>query len=125
VVSDSSGGFTLPDGSMLSPDAAYILPRTQKQIAKEKRRGFFPVCPDFVIELLSPSDTLKNTQDKMESWIDNGVQLGWLIDPYQKRVFIYRPGVEMSTFTGKALKGIGPVRGFHLDLGRIWRYYED
>ena len=125
LMTDSSGGFYLPDKSMMSPDAAYILPETQKRIAREKRRGFLPVCPDFVIELLSESDPLTETQKKMELWIANGVQLGWLIDPYQKQVFIYEPGVEASVFTGKRLKGIGPVKGFNLDLVRICRYYEE
>jgi Uma2 family endonuclease len=125
VVADSSGGFYLHDGSMLSPDAAYILPETQKKIAKGKRDGFCPVCPDFVIELLSRSDSLAATQAKMERWIANGVQLGWLIDPYQQKVSIYRPGFETVLFAGKRLKGIGPVEGFNLDLGGVWQYYHD
>jgi Uma2 family endonuclease len=125
VVADSSGGFYLPDNSILSPDAAYISPKTLRQIACEKQTAFFPVCPDFVIELLSKSGTLAETQNKMERWIANGVQLGWLIDPYRKNVLIYRPKVKTSIFTGKTLKGRGPVSGFTLDLSRIWRYYED
>jgi Uma2 family endonuclease len=121
----SCGGFYLPDGSMLSPDAAYLLPKTQKQITRDKRGGFFPVCPDFAIELLSETDPLTETRKKMERWIANGLQLGWLIDPYQKKVLIYEPGVEVSEFAGKILKGHGPVKGFNLDLTRIWRYYEE
>jgi Uma2 family endonuclease len=125
VVADSSGGFYLSDDSILSPDAAYVTPKTQKQIARGRKTAFFPVCPDFVVELLSRSDTLAQTQDKMERWIANGVQLGWLIDPYQKKVIIYQPGLDVSTFAGKILEGHGPVSGFSLDLIRIWRYYED
>jgi Uma2 family endonuclease len=125
VVADSSGGFYLPDSSILSPDAAYMLSKTQKQKTGKKRTAFFPVCPDFVIELLSKSDSLAETQVKMDRWIANGVQLGWLIDPYQRKVFIYEPSVEMSSFAGKILKGRGPVKGFNLDLTRIWRYYEE
>jgi len=109
---------------MLSPDAAYLLPATEKRIEKEKRSGFFPVCPDFVVELLSKSDSLAETREKMECWIANGAQLGWLIDPYRQQVFVYRPGAEASLFTGKTLKGSGPVTGYDLDLSRIWRYYE-
>jgi Uma2 family endonuclease len=124
VASDSSGGFYLRDNSMMSPDAAYILPKTEKQIAKEKRRGFLPVCPDFVIELLSASDILADAQEKMQRWIANGAQLGWLIDPYRRQVLIYQPAAEVRAFTGKLLKGTGPVKGFNLDLARIWRYYE-
>jgi len=125
VIADSSGGFYLPDGSVLSPDAAYIMPKTLKQKTNEKRTIFFPVCPDFVIELLSKSDTLAKTQKKMEHWIANGVKLGWLIDPYRKQVSIYGPGGEVGIFSGKILKGHGPVKGFNLDLARIWRYYEE
>jgi len=124
VIADSSGGFYLPDGSMLSPDAAYVSPETEKLIAKGRRKGFFLVCPDFVIELLSKSDSLAETQEKMGRWIVNGVQLGWLIDPYRKQVYVYQAGVETSLFMGKTLKGHGPVSGFELDLARIWRYYE-
>jgi len=125
VAADSNGGFYLSDGSMLSPDAAYILPETLKGVKAARRASFLPVRPDFVIELLSPSDSLKKTQAKMESWITNGVQLGWLIDPFQKKVFVYRPGATMSAFAGKSLKGDGPVEGFVLNLARIWRYYEE
>jgi Uma2 family endonuclease len=124
-VADSSGGFYLADGSMLSPDAAYLLPETLKGMKIERRTSFYTVRPDFVIELLSLSDSLKKTQAKMESWITNGVQLGWLIDPFQKKVFVYRPGATMSAFAGKSLKGDGPVEGFVLNLARIWRYYEE
>jgi Uma2 family endonuclease len=125
VVADSSGGFYLPDGSMLSPDGAYLLPKTLARMGKEKCTGFYPVCPDFVVELLSKSDSLAEIQDKMQRWIANGVQLGWLIDPYRKQVLIYRPEAEPTVFTGKTLKGVGPVKGFHLDLPGIWHYYED
>ena len=123
-VADSSGGFYLPDNSILSPDAAYISPETLQQNAGQKRTIFFPVCPDFVIELLSRSDSLVETQEKMEHWIANGVQLGWLIDPYRQNVHVYQPGLGANIFTGKTLKGNGPVEGFDLDLARIWRYYE-
>lgn len=125
IISGSSGGFYLPDSSMMSPDAAYLLPETQKRIAKERRSGFFPVCPDFVIELLSKSASLPRTQDKMERWIANGVQLAWLIDPYRRQVLVYEPGSHPIPFTGKILEGYGPVTGFSLDLARIWRYFEE
>jgi len=124
IIADSSGGFYLPDGSMLSPDAAYMSPETQQRIEKGRRKGFFPVCPDFVIELFSDSDSLTEAKEKMARWIENGVQLGWLIDPYRRQVFVYEPGCETSLYTGKILKGNGPVSGFDLDLARIWRYYE-
>ncbi|MGB8260422.1 MAG: Uma2 family endonuclease [Terracidiphilus sp.] len=124
-VVDSSGGFYLPDGSALSPDGAYLLPETLARMTDRKSGGFYTVCPDFVIELLSVSDSLAKTQAKMDRWIANGAQLGWLIDPYRKHVFIYRPGVEMRAFSGRNLEGHGPVEGFVLDLSEIWRYYGD
>ncbi len=80
-VGDSSAGFYLPDGSLLSPDAAYLLPETLAKTAKAELRGFPHICPDFVIELRSPSDRLATGMEKMERWIENGVKLGWLIDP--------------------------------------------
>jgi len=123
-VTDSSGGFYFADGSMLSPDAAFVRPDTLKTIAEQRRVSFYPVHPDFVIELLSSTDSLTKTQAKMESWIANGVQLGWLIDPFQKKVFLYQPGASVKIFAGKTLKGDGPVEGFILDLARVWRYYE-
>jgi len=124
LVFDSNGGFYLPDNSMMSPDAAYISPETQMKFTRERRGGFYTVCPDFVIELLSKSDSLAETREKMDRWIANGAQLGWLIDPYRKQAFVYQPGFEASVFTGKVLKGQGPVEGFNLDLHKIWNYYD-
>lgn len=83
-VFDSSGGFRLPDGSTLSPDASYVSAGRLKGLPKGALRGFPPLCPDVVIELLSESDTLERTGEKMQDWIANGAQLGWLIDPYQQ-----------------------------------------
>jgi Uma2 family endonuclease len=108
---------------VLSPDGAYLLPETLSAMAVRKPGGLYTVRPDFVIELLSMSDSLAKTQAKMERWIANGIQLGWLIDPYRKRVFLYRPGVEASIVAGKRLEGQGPMEGFVLDLAAIWNYY--
>jgi Uma2 family endonuclease len=82
--------------------------------------GFPRLCPDFVIELLSPTDT----QEKMQRWIENGVQLGWLIDPYSRKVYVYAPGTPPVTVADSAVRGSGPVRGFVLDLARVWRCHE-
>jgi len=79
---------------MLSPDAAYILPETMKNSGEKGRKGLPYVCPDFVIELRSKSDSLRKTRAKMKDWIANGASLGWLIDPYRKRVFVYRPQAD-------------------------------
>jgi Uma2 family endonuclease len=122
-VVDSNGGFYLADGSMLSPDGAYLLPETLSGMIVEKPGGLYPVRPDFVIELLSMSDSLARTQAKMECWIANGVQLGWLIDPYRKRAFLYRPGAEVRIVAGTLLEAEWPMEGFVLDLAAVWNYY--
>lgn len=124
-VFDSSGGFRLPDGSTLSPDASYLSEERLKKLPKGELRGFPRVCPDFVIELQSESDTLAHLQVKMEDWIANGARLGWLIDPYKQQVFVYRDGRPPEQFTGNELAGEGPVQGFTLKLARVWKCYED
>ena len=124
MVFDSNGGFFLPDGSMLSPDAAYILPEQLKGLTKAKLTGFPRLCPDFVVELFSKSDNLPEAKEKMERWIENGATLGWLIHPYQKKVYVYEPGRKASAASGKVIHGKGPVEGFTLDLDEVWRCYE-
>ena len=124
-VFDSSGGFRLRDGSTLSPDASYLSEERLKQLPKGALRGFPKVCPDFVIELLSESDTLTGLQSKMTDWIANGAQLGWLIDPYERQVFVYRAGPSTERTTSRRLAGEGPVEGFVLDLARVWKRYQD
>jgi Uma2 family endonuclease len=123
-VFDSSGGFFLPDGSMLNPDASYVLPQTLRGVDKEQLTGFPRLCPDFVVELLSISDSLSKAQQKMERWIENGAALGWLIDPYNKKVYVYQPEREAAAVSGNAIQGQGPVEGFTLDLDELWRCYE-
>jgi Uma2 family endonuclease len=123
-VFDSSCGFFLADGSMLGPDAAYVLPEKLRGLNRKEMEGLLRLCPDFVIELLSPSDRLKEAQAKMESWIANGASLGWLVDPYQNRVLVYRPKCEVAVVTGNSVEGTGLVEGFTLDLGEVWRCYE-
>lgn len=124
-VFDSSGGFRLPDGSTLSPDAAYLSEERLRQLPKGALRGFPQVCPDFVIELLSDSDSLAKTRAKMEDWIANGVLLGWLIDPYRRDAWVYRPGSEPRRVATDSLAGEGPAEGFQLNLSRVWKRYED
>ena len=99
----SNGGFFLPDGPMLSPDAAYVLPQKLKGLTKDHPTGLPYLCPDFIIELLSVSDSVPKAQQKMERWMENGVALGWLIDPYKKRVYVYEPGREANVVSGKTV----------------------
>jgi Uma2 family endonuclease len=124
-VFDSSTGFRLSDGSTLSPDASYLSEERLRSLPKEGLRGFPPVCPDFVIELRSESDALQELQDKMSDWIANGAQLGWLIDPYERRVLVYRPNHPPEVVAGDIIAGDSPVQGFILDLTRIWKCYQD
>ena len=124
-VCDSNAGFYLPDGSMLSPDAAYLLPETLARMTKADRKGFPHLCPDFIIELHSKSDRLSATKNKMEQWIANGVQLGWLINPYKRQVHVYTTALEPAVLSAvTAVQGQGPVAGFRLDLGEVWSCYE-
>ena len=123
-VTDSSLGTFLPDGSSLNPDAAYI---TQEQLAglrPEDLDHFLHFAPAFVIELRSKSDSLRDAKDKMVNWINNGAQLGWLIDPYSKTVHVYEPESEPHLETGNTVSGTGPVAGFVLDLEEVWHSYE-
>jgi Uma2 family endonuclease len=123
-VYDSSGTFFLPDGSVLNPDAAYVLPHRLKGLTVDDLTGFPRLCPDFVVELLSKSDSVPKAKRKMERWIENGATLAWLIDPYKRRVYVYESGCEVRVVSGKDLRGVGPVEGFVLDLEELWRCYE-
>jgi Uma2 family endonuclease len=117
----SSGGFTLPSGAVRSPDAAWIKKRDWEAIPQEKRQKFAPICPEFVIELRSASDSLKVLKNKMEEYIENGTLLGWLIDRVQRKVYIYHPNVAAEELENPTtLSGEGILPGFMLDLNPIW-----
>ena len=120
--SGPSTEFILPTGAALSPDAAWVSNTLLSKVAKEKLRRFPPVCPVFVIEVMSPSDRLKTAQEKMRDWMAAGVKLGWLLDGDRKTVYVYRAGrKEPHKHTRIAkLAGEGPVAGFELDLTEIW-----
>ena len=115
------GGYTLPDGSVRSPDAAWVSLTKVKSLSEEEKSRFPRLCPDFVIELRSPSDKLAHLQTKMTQWIANGVEVGWLIDPKEKAVTIYRPGDQPEHFVHPtSVQGTGPIAGFELVMSRIW-----
>jgi Uma2 family endonuclease len=117
----SSGGFTLPNGAVRSPDAAWIKRDRWEAIPVELRKKFAPICPEFVIELRSESDRLQVLQDKMQEYIDNGTQLGWLIDRKQRQVFLYRPNTTVKVLDNpKILCGEPLLSGFVLDLSQVW-----
>jgi Uma2 family endonuclease len=118
---DSSTGFTLPDRSVLSPDASWVSKNKWQSLSAEDQNKFAPICPEFVIEIKSKSDSLEGLQTKMKNWIVNGAQLAWLIDPSQKKSFVYRSNGEVEEIEGfdKKLKGEGFLEGFVLDLNLI------
>ena len=121
IVCDSSTGFVLPNGARRSPDASWTLKSRIDELGARKRRSFWHLCPDFVIELRSASDRLKPLQKKMLEYLEQGAQLGWLIDVENKSVEIYRPGESVESRTGiDRVEGEGPVAGFTLDLKYVW-----
>jgi Uma2 family endonuclease len=117
-----SGGFTLPNGAVRSPDAAWVSNRTRTELSEAEQEGYAPLCPEFVIELFSPSDRLKNARAKMvDEWIANGTELAWLIEPKERRVTVYRPGQEAEVFDDPtSVQGTGCVAGFELVMERVW-----
>ena len=118
---DSSTGFSLPKGSDRSPDAAWISLTKWESLTPEQRKGFLPLCPEFLIELLSPSDSWKQGQVKMEEYMDNGCLLGWLIDPKSKRVAIYRQGQPIEILNApKILSGENVLPNFVLEIGAMF-----
>lgn len=118
---DSSTGFKLPNGAERSPDAAWIKLERWDTIPTEKQERFAPICPDFVVELRSPSDKLQTLQHKMTEYMDNGAKLGWLIDRKHRRVYVYRPGMEIEQLDNPATVSGEPVLpGFVLKLEKIW-----
>jgi Uma2 family endonuclease len=119
TIYDSNAGFFLLDSSMLSPDAAYIRPEKLKGLSRDDLTGFPRLCPDFVMELLSKSDGLPKAKVKMERWIENGAAVGWLIDPYKKKVHVYQSGGKAIVVSGHSVAGSGPVEGFSLDLDEL------
>ena len=123
-VLDSSGGFFLADGSVLSPDASYVKLEQLKGLTRDDLARFLRLAPAFVIELRSPSDRLAEAQRKMENWMANGVELGWLIDPEARQIHVYRSGMAPTIESGLQVVGDGPVESFVLDLEEVWRCYE-
>ena len=118
---DSSVGLKLPKGSDHSPDIAWIKMERWQQLSQKEKEKFIPIPPDFVVELMSPTDSLKTTQAKMEEYLDNGVKLGWLIDPKTKIVEIYREGKSKEILENPvSLSGEDLLPGFVLNLESIW-----
>ncbi|MFQ5595631.1 MAG: Uma2 family endonuclease [Anaerolineae bacterium] len=121
VVFDSSGGFDLPNGATRAPDVAWVRRSRLAALTPEQKRRFLPLCPDFVIELRSPSDSLSTVQDKMEEYLANGARLGWLIDPVSRQVHVYRPEIDVELLDNPTeLAGDPVLAGFVIDLTTVW-----
>ena len=121
IAFDSSTGFVLPNGAMRSPDAAWVRRPRWDALGPAERERFLPLCPDFVTEVRSASDRLAEVQEKMREYLDNGAELGWLIDPYSRSVFVYRPGTEVEELRDpERVSGDPTLPGFLLDLGEVF-----
>jgi len=121
LVFDASVGFTLPDRSVLSPDASWLSRDKWNKLDKFDRNRFAPVCPEFVIEVLSKTDETESLKRKMRSWIGNGALLAWLIDPWNARIYWYQPGNIEKVHSGfdEKILAVEPVKGFELELSRL------
>jgi len=118
---DSSTGFSLPSGSDRSPDLAWIPIEKWEALDPSVRQGFLRLCPDFVVEILSPTDSWIQTQAKLQEYMDNGCRLGWLLDPKAKRVMIYRQGQAPELVEDpETLSGEDVLPGFTLPIRKIW-----
>lgn len=119
-VYESSAGFVLPNGAIRSPDASWIKKDRLENLSEEERQGFINICPEFVIELRSASDSLKQLKTKMLEYLENGTKLGWLIDPGKRKVYIYRPNKAVEILENpQRLSGENILEGFELDLSEI------
>jgi Uma2 family endonuclease len=121
VVFDSSTCFKLPNGADRSPDLTWIKQERWDTLTPEQKEKFPPICPDFVLELMSPTDNLKAIQAKMQEYRDNGARLGWLINRKAQEVEIYRLGQEVEVLQSPStLSGEDVLPGFTLDLRSLW-----
>jgi Uma2 family endonuclease len=118
---DSSGGFKLPNRALRSPDASWMPNSRLDRFTREQRKKFIPACPDFIIELRSPSDTMADLHAKLREYIANGARLGWLLDPETRRVFVYRPDAPVEQLDDPAtVEGDPVLPGFVLNLREVW-----
>ena len=119
---DSSTEFSLPNGAKRMPDVSWIKNERWNALSDEQKKQFPPLCPDFVVELRSPSDRLKTLQEKMAEYIANGAQLGWLIDPFEKKIHIYRPAADVEILDDpRKISGEPLLKGFVLDVQALWK----
>jgi Uma2 family endonuclease len=118
---DSSTEFILPNRAGRAPDLSWVRNERWNSLTSKEQEQFPPLCPDFVVELRSPTDRLKILMTKMEEYIANGAQLGWLIDPLERKVYIYRPGAAAEVLDDPKEVSGGPLlKGFVLDVQSLW-----
>ena len=121
VCCDSSTIFALPNGARRSPDASWVKREKSDSLSERQKKGFAPICPDFVVELRSESDSLASLQRKMLEYVANGASLGWLIDPLKRRVYVYRPDKELIILESPEIVPGDPLLpGFKLKTNELW-----
>jgi len=121
VAFDSSGGFILPNGAIRSPDASWVERSRYEALTPEQREKYLPLCPEFVIELRSPSDRLGTLQEKMVEYVENGARLGLLLDPARRRVYVYKPGEPVRELADPEEVSADPILpGFLLKPREVW-----
>jgi Uma2 family endonuclease len=121
VIFDSSTGFTLPNKAVRAPDVAWVRRDRLAALTPAQRKRFAPLCPDFVVEVASPSDHPGDLQAKMEEYMANGAQLGWLLVPATRTAIVYRPGEPVATLENAiSVSGDPVLPGFNLNLGPVW-----
>ncbi|GAC1399059.1 MAG: Uma2 family endonuclease [Pyrinomonadaceae bacterium] len=118
---DSSTVFRLPNGAKRSPDLSWIRNERWNALSEDEKNSFAPICPDFVVELRSITDSLKTLQAKMREYIENGAQLGWLIDPFERKVYVSRPNAAIEILDDpQSVSGEPLLKDFTLNLQEIW-----
>jgi Uma2 family endonuclease len=121
ITFDSSTTFALPNGALRSPDASWVKSERWDSLTERQQEGFAPICPDFVVELRSPTDRLTPLRTKMLEYLENGASLGWLIDTFERRVYVYQPDHELLILVNpEKVSGDPLLPGFTLDLTKLW-----
>ena len=117
----NTAGFILPNGAIRSPDASWIKREKWESLTAEQRKKFLPFCPDFAVELRSPSDTFTELNLKVLEYLENGMSLGWLIDPFKRKVYVYEPNQEVVILDNPETVSADPLLpGFMLNLTELW-----
>lgn len=118
---DSFTGFILPNGVERSPNASWVERARWESLTEEQKSRFPPLCPDFIVELRSPTDSLDKLRQKLLEYTDNGTRLAWIIDPLERRVYVYRASGEIETLINPTTVSAAPEPGFALDAASLWR----